>query len=492
LEDVAAHLSLGPLDPDTAALRVTGVSHSSRSVVPGDLYAALPGTSTHGARFGRDAVASGAVAFLTDEDGATLLAPMGLPCLVVPTPRAVLGSVASLVYGHPSRSLTLIGVTGTQGKTTTTQLVNAGVAGTGRQTAVIGTMGTWVDGQPVKTALTTPEAPELHALFAVMRERGVTVCAMEVSSHAIVMGRVDGVVFDLAVFTNFGRDHLDFHESVDEYFAAKAELFTPARSSKALLNADDADVARLAVDPRVPTVTYSVSETGADWRCHDVKPTATGSTFVLESPDGHELSGRIGLTGAFNVANAVCAIAAIGEVDLDVVAATDAIGKVPSVAGRMEAIDAGQDFSVIVDYAHKPDAVTATLEALRPITTGRLVIVVGAGGDRDQGKRPIMGQIAARLADVVIVTDDNPRSEDPATIRAEVIAGTRGGQASVVEVGDRRTAIEQALRGARPGDTVLIAGKGHEQGQEVAGTVLPFDDREVAREVLLSQRQEGR
>jgi UDP-N-acetylmuramoyl-L-alanyl-D-glutamate--2,6-diaminopimelate ligase len=462
---------------------VLGVSQSSRSVQAGDLYVALPGARTHGARFGADAADAGAVAFVTDAEGAELLAPLGRPVLVVASPRAVLGSLAAFVYGEPAADLTLIGVTGTQGKTTVTQLINAGVRATGRRTAVIGTMGTWIDGRPVKSALTTPEAPDLHALFAVMRELGVDVCAMEVSSHAVVMGRVDGVVFDLTVFTNFGRDHLDFHPTVEDYFAAKAQLFTPTRSRRALLNADDAEVARLAEEPQLPTHTFAVNA-AADWRAHDVTATATGSAFVLDGPDGLRVDGSIGLAGAFNVVNAVTAIAALGEAGLDASAAADGIAAVGSVPGRMEPVDAGQDFTVIVDYAHKPDAVTATLEALRPVTPGRLTIVVGAGGDRDQGKRPLMGEIAARLADMLVVTDDNPRSEDPATIRSEIVAGATAGPAKVVEIGDRRTAIEHALREAEAGDTVLIAGKGHETGQEVGDAVLPFDDRAVAREIL--------
>ncbi len=488
LADLAGALSLRPLDPAAGQRTVTGVSQSSGSVRAGDLYVALPGSRTHGASFGPDALEAGAVAFLTDQEGAALLAGSGLPVLVVESPRAVLGAVASLVYGHPSRRLTLIGVTGTQGKTTVTQLVNAGVHGTGRRTAVIGTMGTWIDGRPVKSSLTTPEAPDLHALFAVMLELGVEVCAMEVSSHAIVMGRVDGVVFDLAVFTNFGRDHLDFHPSVEAYFAAKAELFTPKRAARALLNADDAEVARLASEPQIPTHTFAMAETAtgrtADWRCHDVVSGPGGSTFVLDGPDGLTLSGSVELAGDFNVANAVTAIAAIAEVGLDAKEAAAAIADVATVPGRMESIVAGQAFAVVVDYAHKPDAVTAALQALRPVTRGRLMIVVGAGGDRDQGKRLLMGQIASRLADVLVVTDDNPRTEDAAAIRAEIVAGARGGAAEVVELGDRRTAIEHALREARPGDAVLIAGKGHETGQEVGGEVLPFDDRQVAREVL--------
>ncbi len=445
---------------------------------------ALPGTRTHGAVHGPVAADAGAVAFLTDEAGAALLSGTGLGCLIVPSPREVIGSVASLVYAHPSRDLVLIGVTGTQGKTTTTQLINAGAAGAGRRTAVIGTMGTWIDGLPVASALTTPEAPDLHALFAVMRERGVEVCAIEVSSHAIVMGRVDAVVFDLAVFTNFGRDHLDFHPNVQEYFAAKADLFTPVRARRALVNADDGEVAHLTEQPQIPTRTFSTRERGGDWWCDEVETTATGSTFTAHGPSGAVYSCGVGLVGDFNVANALTALASLAETGVDAAAAADAIAHVPTVPGRMEAVDAGQPFSVIVDYAHKPDAVTAALQALRPVTSGSLTIVIGSGGDRDQGKRPLMGEISARLADVVIVTDDNPRSEDPARIRAEVVAGSHAGPAAVIEIGDRRDAIERALRDARPGDTVLIAGKGHESGQHVGDEVLPFDDREVARTIL--------
>ena len=344
-------------------------------------------------------------------------------------------------------------------------------------------MGTWIDGRPVKSALTTPEAPDLHALFAVMRERGVEVCAMEVSSHAMVMGRVDGVVFDLAVFTNFGRDHLDFHPTVEEYFAAKAELFTPARATPRPRQ-------RRRRRGRTAGRRTRRSRRGRS-RVGAPRPTG-GATTSRPPPAGPRsrwtartdstCTGAVGLAGAFNVANAVTAIAAIAEVGLDAEAAAagDRRRDARCRAG-WSAIDAGQGFTVIVDYAHKPDAVTAALDALRPVTPGRLIIVVGAGGDRDQGKRPLMGEIAARLADVLVVTDDNPRSEDPAAIRAEIVAGADGAatpRSSRSATGGRRS--EHALREARPGDTVLIAGKGHETGQEVGGTVLPFDDRAVA------------
>ena len=480
LADVSAHLGIEVEGP--AATPITGLTLNSRLVRPGDLYAALPGSRTHGARFAADAVAAGAVAVLTDRAGAAEARATGVPVLVREQPRTLVGRAAAFVYGEPARDLTLVGLTGTQGKTTVTQLIGTGVAAAGRRTAVVGTMGTWVDGQPVKTALTTPEAPELHALFAVMRERGVDVCAMEVSSHAIVMGRVDGVVFDLTAFTNLGRDHLDFHPSLEAYFAAKAELFTPKRSRRALVNVDDEHGRQLADRALVPTRTFAV-DAAADWRADDVVVSATGSSFAVHPPEGGPVEASVPLPGGFNVANALCALACIGEVGIELAAAARGIAEGGSVPGRMERIDA-DGFAVVVDYAHKPDAVEATLTALRPITPGRLVVVIGAGGDRDAGKRELMGRLAAELADVVVVTDDNPRTEDPAEIRRQLLAGAAGHDSELVEIGDRRTAIEHAIGAAGPGDTVLIAGKGHESGQEVMGRILPFDDRDVARAVL--------
>ncbi len=476
--------AVGGTVPDTDVM-VTGLSMSAGLVRPGDMYAGVPGARTHGARFVDEARDRGAVALLTDRDGVRHAAAPDLPTIVVQRPRSALGAAAALIYAYPARALTLIAVTGTQGKTTTTQLVARGLEAAGTPTAVVGTMGTWIRSEPVSSALTTPEAPDLHALFAVMRERGVSVCAMEVSSHALVMRRVDGVVFDLAVFTNFGRDHLDFHHTVEQYFAAKADLFTPERSRRALLNADDAEVARLAVDPQIPTRTFSRDpDSGADWYVTGITATPDGSRFEVVGPDGAVNAGTR-LAGAFNITNTLAGLAAVGEAGLDVAAAARGIAAVEAVPGRMQRVDRGQDFSVIVDYAHKPDAVAAALESLRPVTRGRLVIVLGAGGDRDRGKRRQMGEIAARMADTLVVTDDNPRSEEPASIRAEIIAGAEAVEdADVRDVGDRRTAIEEALRGAAPGDTVLIAGKGHETGQQLHDRLLPFDDRAVAAEVL--------
>lgn len=486
----------GAARPD-ADVMVSGASLRSASLRPGDLYAALPGARTHGARFCADARAAGAVAVLTDDDGHSLAAAAGLPVLVVPKPRAVLGRLCAAIYDSSAPGLALIGVTGTQGKTTTTKLIAAALGKAGRRTAVIGTMGTWIVGERLDTSLTTPEAPDLHALFAVMRERGVEVCAMEVSSHSLVMHRVDGVVFDVAVFLNFGRDHLDFHKDVADYFAAKASLFDPGRARRALLNADDPAVARLAGELRIPVRTFSAGAAHADYGCTDVTLSPDGATFTMHGPGGLAASVTSHLVGDFNVANAVAALAAVGEAGFDVSAAAAGMASVRAVEGRLENIDEGQDFTVVVDYAHKPDAVTAALQAMRSVTRGRLWVVLGAGGDRDAGKRELMGAAAARIADVVIVTDDNPRTEDPTAIRLALLTGAReetvarrDGGTELVEVAGRRAAIERAIFGARAGDTVVIAGKGHESGQQIGDVVVPFDDRVVAREIVTRRLHE--
>jgi UDP-N-acetylmuramoyl-L-alanyl-D-glutamate--2,6-diaminopimelate ligase len=460
---------------------VTGISLSSHRVRPGDLYAALPGSRAHGIAYVDDALGAGAVAVLTDAEGAATLDGR-LPALVVDDARAVLGAVSAEVYGHPAEQLTTIGVTGTQGKTTTTRLLESGLQRAGVPSSVVGTIGTRVLGEDVKTALTTPEAPDLHGLFAVMVERGVHACAMEVSSHALVMGRVDGVIFDVAVFTNLGRDHLDFHADVEDYYNAKASLFTAARARRAVVNVGDEFGRRLAGETTLPVRTFAVGA-DADWQATDVVLSPGGSTFTVLGPGDLKIPAGCPLPGGFNVENCLAAVAAAGEAGLDAAAVAAGIAAGGGVPGRLEPIDEGQPFLVVVDYAHKPDAVEAAIAALRPLTEGRVIVVLGAGGERDPGKRPLMGEIAARLADLLVVTDDNPRGEDPGMIRAAMLDGARGAGA-VVELGDRRAAIRHALVEAAPGDVVLVAGKGHETGQEVAGVVHPFDDREVVREEL--------
>jgi UDP-N-acetylmuramoyl-L-alanyl-D-glutamate--2,6-diaminopimelate ligase len=477
-----------------ATAAVHGVTLASGDVQPGDLYAALPGTRTHGARYAADAAARGAVAVLTDPTGLEDAAATGLPVCVVPDPRAILGPVADRVYGEPSRQLTVIGITGTNGKTTTAYLVEAGMAAAGLGTGLIGTVQTRTrgradDGTPTVTALpsvrTTPEAPALHALLAEMAASGVSAVVMEVSSHALVQGRVGGVRFAAAGFTNLGRDHLDFHGDLEEYFAAKALLFD-GRAEHELVTVDD-DAGRRLADMRGTAATVSISGS-ADWQATDVAPAPDGgSTFTLHGPQSRTWPGRVRLPGRFNVANAVLAVALLDAVGVPVEAALAGIAETV-VPGRMEPVDAGQPFVAVVDYAHTPDAVSTALAALRDAGDGRLISVLGCGGDRDAGKRPAMGAAAAEGSDVLVVTDDNPRSEDPAAIRAAMLAGVQDvpedRRAEVHEVAGRREAITAAVRLTRPGDTLLVAGKGHETGQEVAGTVHPFDDREVLLEVL--------
>ncbi len=476
---------------DTVDVAVTGVTMSSQRVQPGDLFAAPAGATTHGATFAAQAVSSGAVAVLTDAHGADLCDGIDVPVLVVDNPRRVLGRLAARVYGAPAERLRLVAVTGTQGKTTTTRLAEAALTGVGTRAAVIGTVGTRVNGEDVKTSLTTPEAPDLHGLFAAMVEQDVEACAMEVSSHALVMGRVDGVVFDVACFTNLGRDHLDFHADVEEYFAAKASLFTPQRARLGLVNLDDEYGRRLVAEASIPVRTFSSAGNAADWQATDIVLQPGGSTFTVHTPGGDTFAARVPLTGDYNVSNALCAIAAMGEAGLDPREVARGMAESGGVPGRLEQVDVGQPFLAVVDYAHKPDAVTAALNALRPQTDGRLIIVIGAGGDRDPGKRPLMGERAARLADVLVVTDDNPRSEDPAVVRAAVLAGAETvdeqQRAEVHEVGDRRAAIRLAVSLAGEGDVLIVAGKGHETGQEVQGTVHPFDDRAVLREELIAR-----
>lgn len=480
LGDVSVH---GDLD-----VPVSGITLSTARVCPGDLYAALPGARAHGADFAGRALDAGAVAVLTDAAGLDRLPP-DAAAIVVRDPRTLLGRLAAHLYGEPATALRTIGVTGTQGKTTTTRVLEQGLTAAGVTSAVIGTVGTRVAGEDIRTQLTTPEAPDLHGLFAVMRERGVDTCAMEVSSHALVLGRVDGVVFDVAVFLNLGRDHLDFHTTVDDYFAAKASLFTPERARTGLTNLDDEHGRRLLDVATIPMATYSSRGADADWRAVDVDLTPGGAAFTVLGP-GVEVRAAVGIPGEFNVSNALAAITAAAIAGLDPRLVADGIARVGGVPGRLEQVAAGQDWTMVVDYAHKPDALEAVLATLRPLTDGRVIAVVGAGGDRDTLKRPVMGEIAARLADVVVVTDDNPRTEDPAVIREAVLGGTGGGAAEVLEVGDRRLAIREAVRRARRGDVVLVAGKGHETGQEVHGVVHPFDDRVVAAEEIRAVLEE--
>lgn len=491
-DDVAV---TGPADTE-----VHGVSHDSRQTQPGWLYAALPGANVHGAQFAPSLITAGVRAILTDPAGkqmieTALAADSEAPgidemCLLITErPRARLGSIAAQIYGTDPDAPQLLGITGTNGKTTTSYILDGLLTALGRTTGLIGTVATTIAGQTQPAVRTTPEAPELHALFARMRTAGVDTCAMEVSSHALAQHRVDGAHFAVAGFTNLSQDHLDFHASMEEYFQAKASLFTPAFSDRGVIMLADDYSRRLAAIAEVPVATIS-RETAEN-------PTyliadESGPDFILHTPAG-TLAARAPLPGSFNVANTALALALLLEsgTDLDALAAVAGSFEV-TVPGRMEQVnDAGP--LAVVDYSHTPDAITQVLGGLAE--SGRpLVIVCGAGGDRDPSKRADMGAAAARGADVVIVTDDNPRSEDPAAIRAAVRSGAEAARASgtaratrIEEIPARSEAIIAGVAAAGETGTLLVAGKGHETGQEIAGVVHPFDDREHTRRACASR-----
>lgn len=495
--------SVATLDHATPAvnLPVTGITLRAQAVRPGDMFAALPGTKVHGAVFAGDAVRAGATSILTDRAGLAAIrsspgepdgALAATPVLLVVDARAVLGVVSSSVYGDPSSRLAVIGVTGTSGKTTTGYLLEAALSVGGHSTGLVGTVETRIAGRPSKSLLTTPEAPDLQALFALMVECGVDAVAMEVSSHALSLGRVAGTTFAVGAFTNLSLDHLDFHPDMESYFQAKALLFD-GRAAAGVIVIDDEYGLRLAAEHSDAVTVSATGNPDARWCVTETHASSAGhQQLTVRRPSGELLTARLSLPGHFNVSNAVVALACVDAAGRDVEAAAAVLADVV-VPGRMEPVDLGQDFLVVVDYAHKPAALTAVLQAVAAGLTGRLIVVVGAGGDRDSGKRPVMGAAAAAMADLLVVTDDNPRSESPAAIRSAILAGARSpvdrvrpGSVAVEEIGDRHEAIRSALRAARPGDAVVIAGKGHEQGQEVGGVTHPFSDRAEALAALVA------
>lgn len=492
LGDLAAQLGVETPDAGSDPVAITGITHDSRAVRPGDVYAALPGARAHGADFVAQAAGLGAAAVLTDPAGAERAAATGLPVLVVENPRGRMGELAAEIYGRPGADLLQIGITGTSGKTTTAYLVEGGLRGAGRSTGLVGTVEMRIGDERIKSERTTPEATDLQALFAVMRERGVEAVAMEVSSHALVLGRVDGCVFDVAVFNNLSPEHMEFHSDMEDYFRAKATLFTPERSRRGVVNLDDEYGRRLAKEATVPVVTFSAEgRADADWRAEDLVLGSHDSTFTAVGPQGERIAATAPLPGPFNVANTLAAIATLATAGLEPKSAADGIAVVPGVPGRLERVDAGQPYLAVVDYAHKTDAVESVLRSLREVTEGRLHVVIGCGGDRDTTKRGPMGAATARLADTAVLTSDNPRSEDPLVILSAMLAGAAevpaGERGEVLVLADRAAAIAAAVARAQPGDTVLVAGKGHEQGQEIAGVVRPFDDRLVLRAAIVEQ-----
>jgi len=500
--------TLGVAVPDASQDRgVTGITLNSRAVEPGDLYMALPGASRHGADFVPQAIEAGAVAVVTDDGGARQLALAGeqpVPVLIVAEPRTAVGRLAALIYrsqpadaGFP----TLYGVTGTNGKTTTTYFINSLLRALDKRPGLIGTIEILAGGQPIPSLLTTPESTDVHALLALMRERGLDAASMEVSSHAISFHRVDAVMFDVAGFTNLTQDHLDLHGSMDEYFRTKAELFTEGRARHAVVTVDDQWGRKLAGTAGIPVTTLATKaldagNADADWKVASVKARGLGSEFELKHADGRTLRVHTGLPGDFNVANAALAtimVLSSGVDERTLQAALDAHDPFTvAVPGRMQLVST--EPASVVDFAHNPDALSRALEAVRsPKEGSRVIVVFGATGQRDQGKRPTMGAIAARLADVVIISDDDPHDEDAASIRAEVLQGayaardTENLTSEIIEAYPREVAIRLAVEKATAADTILIAGRGHEVWQEVKGVNLALDDRVELRAALTSK-----
>ena len=455
-------------------------SYDSRAVAPDSLFFCIAGDHVDGHRFAPEALAAGAGAIVVERWLA-----LDTPQALVPSVRGAIGPMSSVIFGRPAEALTTIGITGTNGKTTTTYLLEAIIRAAGSPAGVIGTNGGRIDGNPVELARTTPEAPDLHRLLARMRSAGVGIVAMEVSSHALAQHRVDGMVFDVAVFTNLSQDHLDYHGTMQTYLEAKAALFTPSHAVRGVLNADDPSARRLIRRPAIPVVTYGVDR-DADLRASDVAVDAGGISFRVE---GVEV--RSALLGRFNVSNCLAAMGSAREVGIPVEASAEALRGVRDIPGRMQTIDAGQEFLVVVDYAHTPDSIRVVLRGARSLAAGRVIVVFGCGGDRDRAKRAPMGQAATSSADLTVITTDNPRSEDTLAIIREIVPGAVAGGGDYIVEPDRRAAIRLAVREAKPGDIVVIAGKGHEPNQEVAGTAVPFDDRSIARDELGSLLEEA-
>ncbi len=459
-----------------AAVEITDLAYDSTQVQGGTLFFCVPGHARDGHDFAPAAVEAGAAALVVERE-------LDLPVtqVRVTDARAAMAPLAARFWGDPTAELQVAGITGTNGKTTTAFLLREILEAHGRRCGLLGTVKQVVGGTEEEVVRTTPEAIDLQATFRRMLEAGDQDCVMEVSSHALALHRADAIHFATAIFTNLSQDHLDFHSDMEDYFAAKRLLFE-AGPGASVVNVDDLYGERLAAE--IGALTFSSEGAEADFRASDIRLDASGASFTAHAPDA-SVEVATGLPGRFNVSNALAALAAAHTIGVPLAASAVALANAAGVPGRFEPIQQGQPFTVLVDYAHTPEALENVLRAARPLTEGRLISVFGAGGDRDREKRPRMGRIGAELSDLAIVTSDNPRSEDPVAIIAEIVAGIDQGAAGVQVEPDRRSAIGLALREAAAGDTVVIAGKGHEQGQEFeGGRKIPFDDREVAREEL--------
>jgi UDP-N-acetylmuramoyl-L-alanyl-D-glutamate--2,6-diaminopimelate ligase len=468
---------LSELSQGGAPVEITALAYDSRAVGPGTLFFCVTGARSDGHEHAAEAVRRGASALVVER-----ALSLGVPELRVASVREAMAPLAARFFGDPSGVLRVIGITGTNGKTTTAFLTRQILQASGEQCALLGTVKSVIGGLDGEVIHTTPEAIDLQASFAAMRDAGDRACAMEVSSHALALHRADAIHFAAAVFTNLTQDHLDFHPDMEAYFAAKRVLFESAPAI-AVVNADDPYGRRL-LDEAPEAVSYAIDAPAA-YRASELRSGIAGAQFTVLAPDG-ELSVATRLPGAFNVANALAAVAVTHELGVPLEEIAEALAAATPAPGRFQALNEGQPFAVLIDYAHTPDSLDNVLRAARALTEGRLICVFGCGGDRDRGKRRQMGWISSQLADISVVTSDNPRSEDPAAIIEEILAGApSGGQHTVEAIVERRAAIAHAISLARSGDVVVIAGKGHEQGQEFAdGKKIPFDDAAVAREQL--------
>ena len=462
--------------PDLENITITGVSIDSHQIEAGDLFVAVAGTKVHGATYAGNAKLNGAIAVLTDEVGAALITD--LPVLVVSDPRASAGVIAAWLHNEPMRDMFSVGVTGTNGKTTVTTLLYQIAMAASRQSGLVGTVETRIGDEIVQALRTTPEAPELQSLAAVMRERHMRNLFIEVSSHAVSLNRIGGSHFDIAAFTNLSQDHLDFHADMDSYFAAKAALFSYKYADTAYINIDSTWGKKLLEIQELPVVSVSRNTKSADWYFERIEIGARSTEIAIRGAGGVLIETTTKLVGDFNFDNLLLAIAisvASGIDPIDIAAITPSLS---GAEGRLEKVDLGQTFTALVDYAHSPDSVSSVLETLRISTSGKVIAVLGCGGDRDKSKRPLMGAALLTGSDLAIFTSDNPRSEDPNQIIKEMVSGLSLPSTSVIEV-DRKRAIEIAVAAADPGDVVVILGKGHESGQEIAGVKHSFDDRLV-------------
>jgi UDP-N-acetylmuramoyl-L-alanyl-D-glutamate--2,6-diaminopimelate ligase len=476
-------------DLRTGDVAISGLTQTSQEIEAGDLFLAFPGAKTHGARYALEAKKRGARAVLTDSPGAAIIEEVaqGLPIIEVSNPRRAAGILSAWFYNEPMRDIYSVGITGTNGKTTTTTLLHQIWTQAGRESGLIGTVETRIGNDLIKSTRTTPESSDLQALVATMRERHIRALAMEVSSHAIALERIRGSHFAVVAFSNLTQDHLDFHETMEGYFQAKASLFTFEYADLALINIDDPYGARLALGSEIPVRTLSRSNPEADWSYVSAHAHTRGNDVCVRGQGGILIEGVLHLHGDYNLDNALMAVALAFESGVDPIEIAAILPTLHGAQGRLDPVDVGQDFAAFVDYAHSPESVSRVLKACKAMTKGKVIAVLGCGGDRDSSKRPLMGKALSDGSDIAVFTSDNPRSEDPMKILEQMTRGLVVGELDRV-TSDRKMAIDYAVSQALSGDIVVILGKGHESGQESAGVITPFDDRLVLAQAIEARK----